>query len=282
MKRFLLLLPALVLAACAAQVGPTAPGSAPAGIGSAELKAEQVARDGGVQPLPLPAAADPERALIRTGTVSMKARDAWSAADRVQGIAGSLGGEVSALSQSGAGNERSANLTIRVPAARFDEALRQLRGLADVEIVSSAVESRDVTEQFVDLEARLRAKQAEEQRYLALLARAERIEDILRIDQALASVRTEIERLTGQLNAIRSRVDFSTISVAIAPLVAGGPAEPYDPARTAERALAALLIFLRFAADAAIWVLVFGWIPLAALGLSFGISRLRARPSATS
>lgn len=56
------------------------------------------------------------------------------------------------------------------------------KGIADVEVARVDVKGEDRTEQFIDLEARLKAKQAEEQRYLALLARAEKIDDILKID----------------------------------------------------------------------------------------------------
>ena len=241
---------------------------------------------GATQPgsIPVPAALDPTRALILTASISMRAQDPWGAADRAQAVAASLGGDVMSLSQSGKGDDRNASLTLRVPADRFNDALRQLRSLADVEVLSSNVDSKDVTEQFVDLEARLRAKQAEEQRYLALLARAEKIEDILRIDQSLGAVRTQIEQLTGQVNSIKTRTTFSTISISITPAGILPPADPkvYDPTRTVERAIAALGVMLRVVADLAIWILVFGWIPLLILGVAFATQRIRRAASTTS
>ena len=130
----------------------------------------------------------------------------------------------------------------------------------------------------------LKAKVAEEQRYLALLARADKIEDILRIDQVLAQVRTQVEQLTAQLNSIKARTTFSTITVQVIPLLAEPPVDPlaYDPSRTLERAFAALSSVLRVAADAFIWALVFGWLPLTLLGLAMLVARSRSRivPSA--
>ncbi|CAN5200523.1 DUF4349 domain-containing protein [soil metagenome] len=235
---------------------------------------------GGTQTIPVPAALDPARALILTANIAMRAQDPWAVADRAQAVAVSLGGDVVGLSQSGTAEQRTASLTLRVPSDRFNDALRQLRDLREVEVVSSNVESKDVTDQFVDLEARLRAKHAEEQRYIALLARADKIEDILRIDQALASVRTQIEQLTGQVNSIKSRTQFSTIGVSVTPLATTiPPAGVYDPAKTAERALAALLATFRVVADAAIWVLVFGWIPLLGLIAALALSRVRRSPA---
>ena len=296
MRKLLLATLALgLLVACSgapAATGQTAPGGGttlgrdggPATAESAKgapVPADQAAK----QPnsIPVPAALDPARALILTASISMRAQDPWGAADRAQAVATTMGGDVMSMSQSGKGDDRHASLVLRVPAERFNDALRQLRALSDVEVLSSSVDSKDVTEQFVDLEARLRAKQAEEVRYLALLARAERIEDILRIDQSLAQVRTQIEQLTGQVNSIKTRTTFSTISLSIAPTGVLPPSDPkvYDPTRTVERATLALGVMLRVVADLAIWTLVFGWIPLLVLGAAFGMQRMR-RPTTTT
>ncbi|MBM4409477.1 MAG: DUF4349 domain-containing protein [Chloroflexi bacterium] len=226
----------------------------------------------------VPRGADPTRALIVTGSVQLRAGDPWAVADRVQAIATGLGGNVLSLAQSGSGDQRSAAVTLRVPSNRFADALAQLRSL-DAEVLTSSMDSKDVTDQFVDLEARLKAKQAEEARYLALLARAERIEDILRIDQALTNVRTQIEQLTGQINSIRSRTEYSTIAVSVSSkgVLPTTPGQGWDPAKTAERAVGSLLALFRFAADAAIWLVVLGWLPgIALLGTYLVARNLRA------
>ena len=288
-----------LLAACsgagAGAIGQSAPGAmgiardggpapalaegAPAGKGVPTTD-QNVARPGGI---PVPAALDPTRALILTASISMRASDPWAAADRAQAIATGVGGDVMSLSQSGSGEQRSASMTLRVPADKFNDALRALRSLSDVDVLSSSVDSKDVTEQFVDLEARLRAKQAEETRYLALLARADKIEDILRIDQSLNAVRMQIEQLTGQLNSMKSRTTFSTISLSITPtgVIPVGDPRLYDPSKTVERAVAALGVMLRVAADLVIWLLVFAWIPLLLVAGVFAAQRARrqATPS---
>ncbi len=277
-----------LLVACSAQSAPTLQSGGGSGgreggpattIAKGAPTTDQAVGQPASQPggIPVPAAFDPTRALILTASIAMRAGDPWAAADRAQGIATALGGDVMSMSQSGSGEQRSAVMTLRVPADRFNDALRALRTFTDVEVLSSSVDSKDVTEQFVDLEARLRAKRAEEQRYLALLARAERIEDILRIDQSLNAVRTQIEQLTGQLNLMKSRTTFSTISLSVTPTAAGPLTDPkvYDPSKTVERAIASLGVMLRVAADLAIWLLVFGWIPLLLLGIAFGMQRMR-------
>lgn len=301
-KRLLFIaIPALLIAACATA---SAPGAGPLeagrdGTGLSEpaifgrpvpvaapgqpAQKGDVGAGAGNQAAPLPQVVNPDRAVIRTANVAMRAKDAWAVSDRVQALAIGLGGDVIGMSQSGTGDQRSATLTLRVPSDRFDDAVRQIRALSDVEVLSSNIEGKDVTDQFVDLQARLRAKQAEEQRYLTLLARADKVEDILRIDQVLSQVRVEIERLTAQINSIKSRTEFSTISVSVAPLLGIG-SEPgaYDPAKTLERALAALAAFMRVLVDVAIWLLVFGWIPLVILSGALLVGRARGRAASTT
>lgn len=97
-----------------------------------------------------------------------------------------------------------------------------------------------------------------------------------------------IEQLTGQINSIRSRSQFSTIAVSITPvLVTPTPAptpdpKAYDPSKTIERAVAALVSVVRVFADAAIWTLVFGWIPLVLFALVVLVSRTRGRIAPTA
>lgn len=225
---------------------------------------------------------NPTRNLILTANVAMKTQDPWATADKARAIATGLGGDILAMSQTGQGENRSALITVRVPSDRFDEALRQLK-LLDGEVVTSNVDAKDVTDQFTDLQARLVAKQAEEQRYLQLFPQAKTVDETLKIDAALGSVRVQIEQLQGQINLIKNRTEFSTITMSITPIVTV-PAETggaWDPAKTFAKAIAALSVFFRFAADLAIWLLVFGWIPLIALALALAASRIR-RPSVTA
>jgi hypothetical protein len=224
-----------------------------------------------------------DRNLILTAKIDMRSKDPWATSDRAQAIANGLGGDVLNLTQSGSGDTRSASLTIRVPSSRFADALQQLRTL-EGEVQTSGVSAQDVTDQFVDLQARLAAKQAEEQRYLAILNRANTIDEILKVDASLSNVRTQIEQLTGQINSIKQRTDYSTISMSIstiAVLPGDTATKTWDPAKTVTRALAALGAMLQVFADVVIWLLVFGWLPLLALAAVVFVTRTR-RPAAPS
>ena len=223
----------------------------------------------------------PDRNLILTAKIDMRSKDPWATSDRAQAIANGLGGDVLNLTQSGSGDTRSASLTIRVPSSRFADALQQLRTL-EGEVQTSGVSAQDVTDQFVDLQARLAAKQAEEQRYIAILNRANTIDDILKVDASLSNVRTQIEQLTGQINSIKQRTDYSTISMSIstiAVLPGDTTTKAWDPAKTVTRALAALGAMMQVFADVVIWLVVFGWLPLLALAAVVFATRMR-RPTA--
>jgi len=285
-----LLVPVVLLAAACASVGQTAPTAG--GRGALDAAGQTtVDSKGAPGSIPAPGVAtsaengiptlvtNPTRNLILTANVVMKTQDPWATADKARAIANGLGGDILAMSQTGQGDNRSALITVRVPSDRFDEALRQLKVL-DGEVVTSNVDAKDVTDQFTDLQARLVAKQAEEQRYLQLFPQAKTVDETLKIDAALGNVRTQIEQLQGQLNLIKNRTDFSTVTMSITPLVTvpSTPSGSWDPAVTFAKAIAALSVLFKFAADLAIWLIVFGWIPLIALAVAVAAMRVRRTP----
>jgi uncharacterized protein DUF4349 len=284
-KLALLLAAPLLLAACtqsAQTSGGRSEGGAPAPVPAADAASGYgaVAASAPNQGIPT-VVVSADRNLILTAKIDMRSRDPWVTSDRAQAIASGLGGDVLNLTQSGSGDTRSASLTIRVPSSRFGDALQQLRSL-EGEVASSGVSAQDVTDQFVDLQARLAAKQAEEQRYLAILNRAGTIDEILKVDASLSSVRTQIEQLTGQINSIKQRTDYSTISMSISTLSAlpgDTTGKVWDPAKTVGRALAALGAMMQVFADAVIWLVVFGWLPLLAFAAVVFAARMR-RPAA--
>ncbi|HZP96894.1 MAG TPA: DUF4349 domain-containing protein [Candidatus Limnocylindria bacterium] len=278
----LLVLVAILAAGCAAsRSSPSAsagtigaPAAAPVPAGDAAKRGEAV---GGTTPQSgIPSLVSTGRDLVLTANLAFRSQDPWATADKVRAIAAGLGGDLLGLSQTGAGDQRSALVTIRVPSSRFDDALAQLKQL-DGEVVTSNVDAKDVTDQFVDVQARLGAKKAEEQQYLTLLARANTVDEILKVQGALASTRVQIEQLQAQVSSLKTRIDYSTITMSISPLVTvpGMQVGTWDPSRTLAQAIAALSALFRVAGDAAIWVLVFLWIPLLALVATLVATRVR-------
>ncbi len=168
------------------------------------------------------------RMLIRRGNVFVRVDSLESAMEAVRRLAATLGGLIGDVSISaGEMQVRSATLQVRIPAARFDDAMSGLKPIGRVE--SSSVSAEDVGEEFVDVNARMANSRRLEDRLVTLLAtRTGKLEDVLAVERELARVRQEIERYEGRIRYLRTNVALSTIDVTVserAPLVSPTPGE---------------------------------------------------------
>lgn len=213
-----------------------------------------------------PFAAAIEQRIVKTGEVTLEVEQVGEALGRVRAMAVELGGYVGG-SQAGTLDDR-ASLTIRIPADSFDEAIARLHEM-DADVVAEATREQDVTGQVVDLEARIDNLRASEASYRELVARAERVEDILAVQSRLDEVRGQIEQLEGQLQTIEGQADLSTLTVTIIPRdepVAAVQAT-WDPGQQFEVAVAALVGLGQGVFDLLVWLVVV-WLPvLVVLGL---------------
>ena len=154
-----------------------------------------------------------QREVISSASLSLEVEDVQGATAQVRVIAEGSGGLVEQLSSSGRPGRQRAHVTIRVLQDQFNPALERIEALGIIE--SRELGSEDVSEQFIDLEARLKSALREEQSLLKLLERAGVVSEILAIERELARVRSEIERFQGRLNFLERRVDLATISVTL-------------------------------------------------------------------
>ena len=207
-----------------------------------------------------PLAAPIEQRIVKTGEVTLEVEEVGEALGRVRALAVELGGYVGG-SQAGTLDDR-ASLTIRIPAAAFDEAIARLHEM-DAEVVAEATREQDVTGQVVDLEARIDNLRASETSYRELVARAERVEDILAVQSRLDEVRGQIEQLTAQLDAIEGQAALSTLTITLVPKAAPivEQTEAWDPGAQLDRALASLVGIGQGLLDGAIWFAVV-WLPI--------------------
>jgi len=102
---------------------------------------------------------------------------------------------------------------LRIPSENFSAAINEVSLLA--EVTSSRISSRDVTEEYVDVEARLKNLKLQEQRYRDLLNRAEKVEDILKVERELERIRGTIESLEGRMNYLKNQISLSTLEINI-------------------------------------------------------------------
>ena len=194
-------------------------------------KVSDVAAEG-LPPAPqVPPQADdtPQQAMIiKNGDVTIEVDSLEQAIARVTELAKKLNGAVANSSiQTGKKNFRTATVVLRIPSAQFDAAMSGLNPFGKVE--SQNVGSEDVTEQFVDMTARMKNAKRLEERLITLLAtRTGKLEDVLAVERELARVREEIERYEGHLRYLRTRAAVSTITVNLHepyPIVGAPPGE---------------------------------------------------------
>ena len=153
--------------------------------------------------------------VIRNGSLSLVVASPTNAVEDVQQIiAGIPGAFIATADVRQAGDLQPTVLTLRVPAAAFDQAMAALRGLAQ-EVLAEQVTARDVTEEYTDLDARLRNLRAAETQLLALVEQASNVEDLLKVEKRLSEVRGEIEQLQGRLNVLENRIALATINVVL-------------------------------------------------------------------
>jgi len=212
------------------------------------------------------------RKIVQTTDIDVQVKEVPRSFQDIIRIATAAGGFVSSSTFSKISDDQQiADLTIRVPSDQYQSVLAQIRARGDVAAEKS--DANDATEEYTDLQARLRTLQATEQRYLDLLAKAESVNDILTLQDRLDSVRGQIEQVQGRINLLDHLIDLATITVHLRPpaVVAelstgGGGIHPLNAAGNAwEQSLQAL----RGLAAAALVVAVFSWWllpPLAALG----------------
>lgn len=175
-----------------------------------------------------------EQRIIRTANVTLKVLDGeggvGSALESVRVMATAKGGYVFSSNSYIEEERQFAQVTIQVPVGQFDSTMNDLRSAPFVEeVVREESSSQDVSEEFVDNESRLNALRETDRRFLALLAQAETIEDILRLEHELTDIRAQVETIQGRQNYLEQVTSFSTITVAlqpsgvaIEPQVAGG------------------------------------------------------------
>ncbi|MBI3135103.1 MAG: DUF4349 domain-containing protein [Bacteroidetes bacterium] len=153
-----------------------------------------------------------ERKLIKTGTISFKTASVDSTRKKVLDATTRHNGYIASDSETKSYGKFSTTIVIRVPNNNFDPLLNEIsEGVEAFDQKDILVE--DVTEEFVDAEARVKTKKELEIRYHELLKEAKSVSEMLEIEQQIGDLRAEIESLEGRLKFLTSQVKFSTLTV---------------------------------------------------------------------
>jgi hypothetical protein len=169
--------------------------------------------------------------IVRDGTMRVRVEEDTfdSAFDQLVQLADRFGGTVLASDASTADDgSTSGTVTVRVPAEDFDDLLVAVGRVGEVE--QRSITSEDVSDEYVDLEARLRHNQAQERFYLSLLDRAEDVDDAIAVQQRVEGIQQTIEQIEGRLRFLDERTSFSRLTVELfeagGAFQAGGAPEP--------------------------------------------------------
>jgi hypothetical protein len=222
-----------------------------------------------------------ERMIVRTGDMSLIVKDINQAVDEITQLAAGFDGYVVSSSISGEEDEMRGWISIRVVDEKFDQALAELRALA-VRVKSENTDSRDVTQEYTDLQARLNNAEATEKQYLALLEEAADVEDILKIYDSLSRVRQEIEQIKGQMQYLERTASMSLISVYLRPEASEKPlvAVGWSALEILKSAVRGIIVFGQWLAILAIWLIIFIPIWGTVLGIIYWRRRRRKKRKA--
>lgn len=157
-------------------------------------------------------ATDLSKQIIKTAQVKIQVEKLKESKALVTKLVNSYGGYLATSNEARSSGDYTATFSIRVPAAKFEGLLDELLKPA-VFVAYNNVSAQDVTEEFVDIQTRLKTKRALEARYLDLLKQARSMEDILKLEAALQQIREDIESREGRLKYLQSQVGYSTINL---------------------------------------------------------------------
>ena len=246
----LLILGLLLISGCAASPLPSVPGE------EEEERLVPAPPDGGRDESWIPAELMEDRKIVKTGSMTLEVGNITETMNEVAEMADELNGYVVSSYKHEYERGVSGRITIRVPFEKFDEAFARLRQLA-VAVPYETTTAEDVTEEYVDLEARLDNLLATEAQYLALMEKAENVEDMLKVQRELSNVRGQIEQIQGRMQYLERTSEMALIEVTLEetkPL-----AGPWSASAAFQSAVRGLTTFGRGLATVLIWLGIFCW-----------------------
>jgi hypothetical protein len=152
------------------------------------------------------------RKLIKEGNITFETEDTKATKSLIEQAALNFNAYLSEDNEYDYGYSIQHNITLRIPSDNFDLLLKEISSSIK-EIDDKNITVRDVTEEYVDVEARLKAKKIVENRYLELLSKAHTVGDILQVENELARLREQIESTEGRLRYLKDQVSLSTLRI---------------------------------------------------------------------
>jgi PKD repeat protein len=155
---------------------------------------------------------DIDRMIVRTGDISMVVESVQTTIDNITRLANDSKGFVVSSRTWLSGEALNGSISIRVPAGDYESVLKAVRAMA-IEVTSENTSSSDVTEEYMDLTARLGNLEATEQQLLQIMSRATTVEDVLKVQAQLSSTREQIESTKARIQYIERTTSTSLLNI---------------------------------------------------------------------
>ncbi|MBU1151985.1 DUF4349 domain-containing protein [Patescibacteria group bacterium] len=156
-------------------------------------------------------ASEIQRMVVKNGSLSMVVDDVRKSAEDITTFAEGKGGFLVSNNIDKSGLDLSGYVSIRVPSEFLEETILFVKNLGEIQ--NEHVNGRDITEQYIDLEAQLKNLRATEDQFLLIMDKAEKVEDILLVQKELGYIREDIERIEGRVKYLKDSVDLSSLTV---------------------------------------------------------------------
>lgn len=153
-----------------------------------------------------------ERKIIKEGSIRFETADAAETRKQITATLATYKGYVSQDHAETYASQSVYTLTVRIPAENFEKLLTDITSTAQ-KIDNQDIKALDVTEEFIDVTTRIHTKKELENRYKALLSKANKVEEILAIEKEIEALRSDIESYEGRLNYLKSSIAYSTLTV---------------------------------------------------------------------
>lgn len=174
-------------------------------------------------PVPVPNETAPleSRKIIKHSNLSLETLEFDQSLQQISALIEEKGGYIESQSIDSYGNsyhrsgeyvqERSASIQARIPSEKLDQTISEVGGICN--LLSKSESMEDISDQYFDSEARLSTLRLQEERLLEILSKADKLEDVITLEQALSNVRYEIERLTASLKRMDNQVTYSYLNL---------------------------------------------------------------------
>jgi len=202
-----------------------------------------------------------DQMIIRTSSIDLEVQDVPAALDSLKSIAAAHGGYVGSMSANTRSGDRLYGvMTMRVPASSFDPAIEEIKTLGTLK--SQSLQADDVTEEYVDLQARRDALADQLDQYQRIMEKAENVSEILEVQEEIERVQVELDRIDGRLKYLDNRVDYATITVSVHEPVPVGTGDGFSITSVINEGIAGFL-----AVTAGIVIIIISLIPVIILAL---------------